>query len=166
MTFDDIQGGQAVFVDANVFLYYFTAHGKYGLACKDLLDRIENQEIVGFTSAHVLTEVVHRLMTIEACQRFGWAAKGIARRLRKHPAEVRQLTRSRQAVDEITLIGFDVLSVGKKHVSVAPDISLQTGLLCGDALIVAVMQDQGSTLLASEDADFDRVPGITRYAPA
>jgi predicted nucleic acid-binding protein len=165
MTFGDLQGGQALFVDANVFLYYFTAHRKYGLACKDLLDRIENQEIVGFTSAHVLTEVVHRLMTIEACQRFGWPAKGIAHRLRKHPAEVRQLARSRQAVDEITLIGFDVLSVGKKHVSVAPDISLQTGLLCGDALVVAVMQDQGLTLLASADADFDRVPGITRYAP-
>jgi predicted nucleic acid-binding protein len=166
MTFDDIAGGQALFVDANVFLYYFTAHPKYGSACKNLLDRIENKEIVAFTSAHVLTEVVHRLMTIEACQRFGWSVKGIARRLRKHPAQVQQLTRPRQAVDEITLIGIDVLPVGKKHVSVAPDISRQTGLLCGDALIVAVMQDQGLTLLASEDADFDRVPGITRYAPA
>jgi uncharacterized protein len=165
MTFDDIQGGQAIFVDANVFLYYFTAHLKYGPACKNLLDRIENREIVGFTSAHVLTEIVHRLMTIEACQRFGWSVKGIARRLRKHAAEVQQLTRSRQAVDEITLIGVDVLSVGKKHISVAPDISRQAGLLCGDALIVAVMQDQGLILLASEDADFDRVPGITRYAP-
>jgi predicted nucleic acid-binding protein len=165
MTFDDVTGGQAIFVDANVFLYYFTAHPKYGSACQNLLDRIENKEIVGFTSAHVLAEVVHRLMTIEACQRFGWPVKGIARRLRKNAAEVRQLTRSRQAVDEITLIGLDVLSVGKKQVSVAPDISRQTGLLCGDALLVAVMQDQGLTLLASEDADFDRVPGITRYAP-
>jgi hypothetical protein len=66
-------------------------------------------------------------MTIEACQRFGWPVKGIARRMRKHAAEVQQLTRSRQAVDEITLIGLDVLSVGKQHVSVAPDISQQPG---------------------------------------
>src|SRR5580704_6181933 len=114
MTFDDILGGQAIFVDANVFLYYFTAHPKYGSACKNLLDRIENREIVGFTSSHVLTEVVHRLMTIEACQRFGWPVKGVARRLRKHATEVQQLTRSRQAMDEITLIGVDVLAVGKK----------------------------------------------------
>jgi predicted nucleic acid-binding protein len=39
-------------------------------------------------------------------------------------------------------------------------------LLTGDALIVAVMQQQGLSHLASLDSDFDRVPGITRYEPA
>lgn len=34
-----------------------------------------------------------------------------------------------------------------------------------DAKIVAVMQHHGLTDLASNDADFDRVPWITRYAP-
>jgi predicted nucleic acid-binding protein len=166
MKFDAIPAGQSVFVDANVFLHYFTMHPRYGAASKTLLDRIDNHEITGFTSVSVLGEVVHRLMTIEACQRFGWAAKGIARRLRRHPAEVQQLTRSRQAIDEITLIGVTVLPVEKQHLSQAPDISRQFGLLCGDALIVAVMQTNGLTNLASNDPDFDRVPGITRYAPA
>jgi predicted nucleic acid-binding protein len=32
-------------------------------------------------------------------------------------------------------------------------------------LIVAAMQANGLTHLATNDADFDRVPGITRYAP-
>lgn len=165
MTFTSIPTGLAVFVDANPLLYYFTAHPLYGASCQMLLDRIENKDISGYTSAHVLAEVVHRLMTIEACQRFGWSVKGIAGRLRKHPAEVQQLTRSRQAVDELTLIGLDVLPIGKAQISLAPDISRQTGLLCGDALVVAVMQVHGLTHLASNDADFDRVPGITRYAP-
>jgi predicted nucleic acid-binding protein len=164
MTFDALLPGQAIFVDGNILIYYFTAHYRYGASCKKLLDRIENKEIGGFTSAAVLTEIVHRLMTIEACQRFGWPVRGIARRLRKHPAGVQQLTRSRQAVDEITLIGLDVLPVAKSQVSLAPDISRQTGLLCGDALIVAVMQNHGLTLIASEDSDFDRVPGLTRCA--
>ncbi len=31
---------------------------------------------------------------------------------------------------------------------------------------VAVMQAHGLTHLASHDGDFDRVPGLTRYAPA
>ncbi|MGH7170092.1 MAG: PIN domain-containing protein [Gemmataceae bacterium] len=39
-------------------------------------------------------------------------------------------------------------------------------MLHNDALIVAVMQANGLTNLASEDDDFDRVPGLTRYAPA
>ena len=34
-----------------------------------------------------------------------------------------------------------------------------------DALIVGVMLAHGLTRLASSDADFDRVPGLTRYAP-
>jgi predicted nucleic acid-binding protein len=41
----------------------------------------------------------------------------------------------------------------------------QLGLLTNDGLIVAVMQANGITKLASNDADFDRVPGLTRYAP-
>jgi predicted nucleic acid-binding protein len=38
--------------------------------------------------------------------------------------------------------------------------------LTGDASIVAAMQQEGLTMLASEDSDFDRVPGLTRYGPA
>ena len=33
-------------------------------------------------------------------------------------------------------------------------------------LIVVLMQQHGMTNLASLDEDFDRVPGLTRYAPA
>ncbi|MBW3540208.1 MAG: PIN domain-containing protein [Planctomycetes bacterium] len=38
--------------------------------------------------------------------------------------------------------------------------------LTNDALVVAVMQAHGLPDLASHDADFDRVAGLTRYAPA
>jgi predicted nucleic acid-binding protein len=37
--------------------------------------------------------------------------------------------------------------------------------LTDDALMVAVMQANGLTSLASLDTDFNRVPGLTRYAP-
>jgi hypothetical protein len=40
-------------------------------------------------------------MTIEAGDRFGWPAKGIAYQLRRHPNEVKQLVRAAQALDEI-----------------------------------------------------------------
>jgi predicted nucleic acid-binding protein len=62
--------------------------------------------------------------------------------------------------------GVRVLSVDLVHVLSAAALSQQQGLLSGDALVVAVMQAHGLTLVASHDADFDRVPGITRYAPA
>jgi predicted nucleic acid-binding protein len=50
-------------------------------------------------------------------------------------------------------------------VETATAVSQQCGLLSGDALIVAVMQQHGITHIASLDADFDHVPGITRFSP-
>lgn len=47
----------------------------------------------------------------------------------------------------------------------AAALSQQIGLLTNDGLVVAVMQSNGLTKLASNDADFDRVPGVTRYGP-
>jgi len=49
--------------------------------------------------------------------------------------------------------------------SIAADLSSQHGLLSSDALVAAVMQGHGLTCVASHDADFDRVPSITRYTP-
>ena len=48
----------------------------------------------------------------------------------------------------------------------AAPLSQQAGLLINDALIVALMQANSHTKLASHDADFDRLAGIVRYAPA
>jgi predicted nucleic acid-binding protein len=166
MTFNDIPASSAVFVDANTFIYHFQPHPVLGPACQQLVVRIENGELEGFASAHALSEVAHRIMTFEAAQRFGRSMTGIALWLKGHPAEVQQLTRSAQAIDDLSLIGIQVLPVTGAEVSHAADLSRQFGLLSSDALIVAVMQHHGLTLLASHDADFDRVPGLTRYAPA
>ncbi len=47
----------------------------------------------------------------------------------------------------------------------ALDIYASTRLDFGDALIIASMQQQGSQVLYSYDADFDRIEGITRREP-
>jgi predicted nucleic acid-binding protein len=44
-------------------------------------------------------------------------------------------------------------------------VSQQFGLLSNDALLIALMQANGLTNLASNDVDFDDVAGITRYGP-
>jgi predicted nucleic acid-binding protein len=52
-----------------------------------------------------------------------------------------------------------------RYVLTAASLSQQFELLTGDALVVAAMRHHGLSNLASEDSDFDRVPGITRFAP-
>jgi predicted nucleic acid-binding protein len=160
-----LPAGVTVFLDANVFIYHFSQHPQFGAAATALLERIENHEMMGITSASVMVDVSHRLMTLEASVVLGWPMTGIAHRLKRHPAEVQNLSRYRQALDEITLLGIHILPITGPLVSLAADVSRQHGLLCNDALVVAVMRDHGLTHLASHDADFDRVAGITRYAP-
>jgi len=79
MTFAGIPNGALVFVDANTLLYHFGPHPTLQAPCQALLQRILRQEIVGVTSAHVLSDVAHRMMTIEAMNKLGWPAKGIVR---------------------------------------------------------------------------------------
>ncbi|MCI0376898.1 MAG: hypothetical protein L0215_04785 [Gemmataceae bacterium] len=71
MTFADLVAGDSVFVDANTLTYHFQPHPVWGPLSSDLLRRIENQELLGFTSTHVLGEVSHRLMTIQASAQLG-----------------------------------------------------------------------------------------------
>jgi predicted nucleic acid-binding protein len=165
MNLSAVPVGTRIFVDANVFVYHFMPHPAFGPTCTDLLERIERNELAGFTSAFILSDLVHRLMTLEAMDRFGWPASGLAHRLKRHPNDVQQLGRYRQAIDEIRLIGVHVLAVAGHHVSRAADFSQQFGLLTNDALTVAVMRDTGLDQLASGDADFDRVSGIARWSP-
>ncbi len=152
-------------MDANTFVYHFTADPVFGAACTLFLDRIDNGDIQGVTSAAALGEMAHRLMTLEAQQRFRWPAAGMANRLKRHPAEVRQLTWHKRGIDEIRAIDLKVLPVEGGDVSLAADVSSLHGLLTNDALIVVLMQRNGISHLASNDGDFDLVPGIIRFAP-
>lgn len=166
MTLADIHAGQSVFIDANMFVYALAPEPTLGRLCYDFLERIRLQEVAGSTSSHVLSDVAHRLMSLEACAAFAWPYPGIANRLKRHPSEVAKLHAFRLALDGILAIGVRVLPVAAYNVLAAGDLSRQHGLLCGDALVVAVMQAHGMTLLASNDADFDRISSITRYSPA
>jgi predicted nucleic acid-binding protein len=165
MIFKDVPYGETVFLDANTLLFHFTTEARYGAACTDFLERIERNEVTALTSTHVLSEVAHRMMTIEVSLRFGRPFAGIVRWMEQHPAEVQQLTRFRQALQEVSLYHVRVVTIAPDLLDAAATVSQQSGLLHNDSLIVAIMQANGLTNLASADADFDRVPGIKRYAP-
>ncbi len=94
-----------------------------------------------------------------------WPAAGLAARLKKHHAEIPNLRLYQQATAKVGQLSIQILPVTEQLVLHATNFSERFELLTGDALIVAAMRQQGLTNLASEDADFDRVAGISRYAP-
>ena len=165
MTFDDIPSGAAVFIDANSIIYHFISEPTYGVASTKFLERLELNEIEGWITPHILAEVSHRLMTLEACSLYGWPYQGIAARLQKHPQHFAKLIRFRQAIEDINRLGLQVISVTTSHVLHAAEISQRSGLLTNDAISVAVMRSCGLTNLASNDTDFDHIADIIRFSP-
>jgi predicted nucleic acid-binding protein len=165
MTLDRVPAGAQVFVDSNILIYHFQPHPSFGPMCHRLVSRIEQQDVEGFTSTSLLAEVAHRLMVIEAGTLPGWAGGRVLNRLKQQPAVVQQLTLFQTAVEAVLQSKIQVLTVPAVLISSAATLCRQRSLLTNDALIVALMQNHGFTHLASHDADFDTVPGITRYFP-
>ena len=166
MTFADLAANDHIFLDANTLVYHFASHQVLGPAANQLMTRIENQQLGGYTSTHVLSEAAHRLMMIEAATLPGWKQTKVKLRLLQQPSALQNLTLFRSAVETVLQSRIQTLAIAPSLIVSAAVISQQVGLLGNDALIVAVMQANGLTKLASHDADFDRVPGLTRYAPA
>lgn len=165
MIFADIPDGSSVFLDANTYVYHFAADPVFKTPCTDLLHRIEQNQVHGFISTHVITEAAHRLMTLEAINVFGWPIVGIAARLRKHPADLQKLSLYRTAVQIILASRVAILTITPQLAATATSVSQRWGLLSNDAMIVGVMQAHGIPNLASNDGDFDRVAGLIRYSP-
>lgn len=165
MTFADLLPGDTVFLDANTLVYHFSLDPMYCAACTGLLGQIKGLQLEGCTSTAVIGEVAHRLMTLEAMSSQGWPIAGIAQKLRKNPAVVRNLKDFRKAIQEIPTFGIRILTISPTLLDKAAAISQATGLLTNDALIVAVMRENGLDKLARNDADFDSVPGVRRYSP-
>jgi predicted nucleic acid-binding protein len=165
MILDDLAAGDLVFVDANILIYHFSPHPTFGTSCQRLMQRIQNQELEALASTHVVAEVAHQLMIVEASNLPGWTPGKVQQRLRRHPAAVQSLSRFRTAVEILLQSRLKILPVVPSLLQPAAMLSQQHGLLTNDAICVALMQAQGITKVASADADFDRVPGIVRYAP-
>ena len=165
MILAQLRSGDGVFVDANIFVYHFAPDPNFQSASSGLLQRIENRDVTGFTSTAILSEVAHRLMTTEAQARLPASPGKRLARLRQNPAILQTLTTFHAAVVNVLQSRVQVLTIPPPLILAAATISRQHGLFSNDALIVAVMQANGLSNLASNDADFDRVPGLTRYAP-
>ena len=66
MKLEDLPEGARVLVDANILIYHFSG---VSLECRAFLQRCEFREVEAFTGVHILLEVLHRLMVLEALQK-------------------------------------------------------------------------------------------------
>lgn len=160
---DVIRQGTMVFVDANIFIYHFTGVSD---ECTAILRACECKEIKGVTSSHVLLEVSHRLMCLEALSKGLVSPGGVAKKLQSSPSIVQSLSVYSDSVKSIKHIGLEILSIGLPVIIEALRIQHDYGLLTNDSIILALMRSIGCSVLASADSSFECIPFVQTVVPA
>ncbi|MCX8036045.1 MAG: type II toxin-antitoxin system VapC family toxin [Candidatus Sumerlaeia bacterium] len=163
MTFEDIQNGEPIYLDANVLLYCI---GKKSRSCLRLFQRCMDNEVLGFTSATVLAEMCHRLMCLEAKAVEGKQAIN-AKYLKSHPELVQRLRLCNANIQNIVTRGnLCILPVTADQIARAQTFRQQYGFMTNDSITLQIMMDNGISSIATNDADFERVEGIRVFKPS
>jgi len=126
--------GVAVFVDANILVYYFAQMPPLTEACKPFFKRVSRLEIGAFTSAHVAADVIHRIMLAETIATLGLAPRDAVSYLKSHPDAVRQLQWYRTIPSDIAQARVHILDVTYRELHASKKYRTDHGLLTGDSI--------------------------------
>ena len=162
MTLEDIPIGTPVFLDANIFVYHFAGKSE---SCSGLLEKVEQKKLQGITSSHTFAEVIHRLMILEATQREFISSGSPSQKLRKHRKQIGNLEIFHHQGKQLLALPLEIVPITPSILREGISTALQYHLLTNDALIVAAMKERNISALASADADFIGIPGVTLYQP-
>src|SRR5215813_4965766 len=88
MKLEDLPDGARIFVDANILIYHFSG---ISLECRAFLQRCESRQVEAFTGVHIVMEVTHRLMILEALQKGLITGGQPARKLKEQPEIIKVL---------------------------------------------------------------------------
>lgn len=162
MKLESLPSGSLVFIDANIFIYYFTGTSP---SCHQLLVRCSSGDLHGVTSLPVLLEVAHRLMVFEAQQKRLVRGANPGQKLAHSPAVVRKLHLYGEWTLAIPGMGIEVEEVSFADLIVSMEMRQKTGLLTLDSLILAVISRLKIPNLASADQAFLEAEGIKLFSP-
>jgi len=158
----ELAAEQTIFIDANIFIYHFTGLSQ---ECSGFLVRCEHGDLWGVTGIHVLLEVLHRLMMVEAVNKGLITPGNVAKKLREKPDVVKQLIDYQIQTEAILEMGIDVVGLTPDHLKASLRYRRRAGLLVNNSLTVAAMEAEGISNLATADPDFARVEAIQVYRP-
>jgi predicted nucleic acid-binding protein len=162
MKLEDLPEGSSIFVDANILIYHFSGTS---LECQAFLQRCESQQVETFTGVHIVLEVTHRLMMLEALKKGLITGGQPARKLKEQPEIVKVLQVYNQSIQQIPRLNIRVRAVTSAVVRASEAIRVQEGLMTNDSITVALMRHLGLTAIATADADFNNVSDLRVYQP-
>ena len=161
----DIPDGVTCFIDATIFYYQLVNTPPLSDDCLDLLARAGTGAISGVTSTVALAEATHKVMLAEIVRRHSMAPQGLTTRLKKPPELLDNLTEHQQVVPLAYTLGIGVETITPDPLKRGAQLSPQHRLLTNDALMLAVMEKLAVSYLATNDDDFDSIPGLIVCKP-
>ena len=163
MTFSEIASGARLYIDANIFVYHFTYESD---ECVTLLDRCDRREVNGYTGIHVLLEVAHRIMTIEAVDKGLVTPGNVPRKLRRRPELVSQLQDHSAAIRYILEMNIEIMQIDARILEASANLRARTGFLVNDSVSLAMMERQNIRVISTNDRDFQRVNWLEVHLPS
>ncbi|HEY1684130.1 MAG TPA: type II toxin-antitoxin system VapC family toxin [Tepidisphaeraceae bacterium] len=161
----DIPDGTVCFIDSNILYYALVSTPPVSEHCLAFLNRVIAGKISATVSVPVLSDTLHKVMMAEVAAITQRDRAGIVGYLGKHPEIITRLTEYPRAMDRLSTIPMNFLPLNQAFLHEAASLAVRHGLLTNDAIIVTLMQQHGLVHLATNDDDFDRVPGITIWKP-
>ena len=153
-----------VFVDSNILVYAIEGRSPQ---CLSLLERCLREKVTGICSYSVVIEATHQFMISDARKNGLLPAPGRspAKYLKEHPQIVRSLRAYWADAQRIFSLNLLFLEADEAILKQAQLEREDTGLRTMDSVIVSHMREYGIGMLATNDADFERVAGIHVFQP-
>lgn len=160
-----VPAGARVFIDANLLHYSLISVPPFTSAVLPFVNRLRAGDFSGYVSFQTLADVQHKTMLSLAAVQYNLTRANLVGWLKNHPSQICALGGMPQVAALLGALPLNVLLCDPALLSEAASVGQSHGLLTNDSLIVAQMQRHNLTHLATNDDDFDRVPGITVWKP-
>ena len=131
-----------------------------------MLERGARNNLTIHLAVNVVAEVIHRIMLLEmmAQGKFQHGLDAVSYH-KQHPQAVQQLTRYKTVLRDLGRARINILALSYRDLHASRRYREVYGLLTNDSLIVAAMQREHIAYLATNDSDFERIPGIAVRLP-
>lgn len=157
--------GAIVFADANVLVYHFTQVEPLASASTAFLERGLRQRVAIVTTPQVVSDVIHRVMLLEARVLFQIPGQQLTSYLKKHPDVVKQLSQHLDIASLLKRFNIDIRPITHLHLHASKRFRRDYGFMANDSLILGFMATERIQHLASNDGDFERAPVISLWKP-
>ena len=165
-TFRQIPSNIAVMLDANIVIYALFPPSSKHASCKRLLERGARGTLQLHLAVNSAADIIHRAMVLEVLgQGLFHKSADVVTYLKKHPQAIQKLTRYKTILRDLRQARINILPLSYRDLHTSKKYREKYGLMTNDSIIVAVMEREKIRYLATNDADFQRVPGIAVRKP-